>query len=180
VVKVPDGLPYYRLLTGPDDDDFCRRVSDALTMGYELYGSPSVTWGDGGTVVAAQALVWAPSDDRPSPLGQATSHDAAYTWGDGCHGWRLVDEPDLSVIEEWLPTGARERLHRHMRSLQLYYVLGGDALVSRDGHQRQLGRGDSMAIAAGAEHLIANVGEVPLRLLVISSPSTDRDRQDLG
>jgi hypothetical protein len=38
----PDGLPVYRLLTGSDDDAFCRRVSEALQLGYQLYGSPAV------------------------------------------------------------------------------------------------------------------------------------------
>jgi hypothetical protein len=37
----PDGLPVYRLLTGSDDDAFCRRVSEALQLGYQLYGSPA-------------------------------------------------------------------------------------------------------------------------------------------
>ena len=32
----PDGLPAHRLLTGPDDASFCRRVSDALALGYRL------------------------------------------------------------------------------------------------------------------------------------------------
>lgn len=53
----PDGLPRYRLLTGKDDADFCRRVSEALDLGYELYGSPSVTF-DGTDVRAAQAVLW--------------------------------------------------------------------------------------------------------------------------
>jgi hypothetical protein len=53
----PDGLPTYRVLTGPDDDAFCHRVSDALELGYRLHGSPSVTF-DGTRVIVAQALVW--------------------------------------------------------------------------------------------------------------------------
>jgi hypothetical protein len=53
----PDGLPTYRLLTGIDDAAFCRRVSDALALGYELYGSPAATF-DGQNVIVAQALVW--------------------------------------------------------------------------------------------------------------------------
>ncbi len=53
----PDGLPRYRLLTGIDDDAFCRRVSEALERGYVLYGSPALTV-DGTSVIAAQALVW--------------------------------------------------------------------------------------------------------------------------
>ena len=53
----PDGLPTYRVLTGPDDDAFCRRVSEALELGYRLYGSPAATF-DGTRVIVAQALVW--------------------------------------------------------------------------------------------------------------------------
>ncbi|MEO7016957.1 MAG: DUF1737 domain-containing protein [Leifsonia sp.] len=48
-------LPY-RLLTGPDDAEFCRRVSSALSEGYILYGSPAATY-DGENVIVAQALV---------------------------------------------------------------------------------------------------------------------------
>lgn len=58
----PDGLPLYRLLTGPDDAAFCRRVSEALVLGYKLYGSPSATF-NGKDVIVAQAIVW-PSIER--------------------------------------------------------------------------------------------------------------------
>ncbi|HEY9109951.1 MAG TPA: DUF1737 domain-containing protein [Roseateles sp.] len=53
----PDGLPEYRLLTGPDDASFCRRVSEALALGYVLYGSPGATF-NGQNVIVAQAVVW--------------------------------------------------------------------------------------------------------------------------
>lgn len=53
----PDGLPTYRVLTGPDDASFCRRVSEAVALGYKLYGSPAATF-DGKSVILAQALVW--------------------------------------------------------------------------------------------------------------------------
>ncbi|MGX9296226.1 DUF1737 domain-containing protein [Tsukamurella paurometabola] len=56
-------LPRYRLLTGPDDAKFCRRVSEALDVGYALHGGPAVTYG-AGTVIAAQAVVWA-GEGRP-------------------------------------------------------------------------------------------------------------------
>ncbi len=46
----------YRLLTGPDTDAFCKRVSDALAEGYVLHGSPSITF-DGTTTYVAQAVV---------------------------------------------------------------------------------------------------------------------------
>jgi probable phosphoglycerate mutase len=46
----------YRLLTGPDDQEFCERVSSALADGYQLHGNPSIAL-DGDRVVVAQALV---------------------------------------------------------------------------------------------------------------------------
>jgi hypothetical protein len=53
----PDGLPRYRVLTGPDDDTFCHRVTEALDLGYRLHGGPALTF-DADRVVVAQALVW--------------------------------------------------------------------------------------------------------------------------
>lgn len=53
----PEGLPTYRLLTGVDDASFCRRVSEALDLGYKLYGSPAATF-NGQNVIVAQALIW--------------------------------------------------------------------------------------------------------------------------
>jgi hypothetical protein len=45
------------VLTGIDDAAFCRRVSAALDLGYDLYGSPAATF-DGQNVIVAQALIW--------------------------------------------------------------------------------------------------------------------------
>jgi hypothetical protein len=53
----PQELPKYRVLTGPDDAAFCRRISAALDLGYTLYGSPAATF-DGKRVVIAQAIIW--------------------------------------------------------------------------------------------------------------------------
>ena len=47
----------------PDDAAFCRRVSEALALGYELYGSPAVTF-NGKDVIVAQAIIW-PSRIKP-------------------------------------------------------------------------------------------------------------------
>lgn len=57
----PNGLPRYRLLTGKDDAAFCQRVSEALSLGYELYGSPAATF-NGDHVVVAQAILWPVKD----------------------------------------------------------------------------------------------------------------------
>jgi hypothetical protein len=59
----PNGLPHYRILTGPDDESFCRRVSEALALGYRLHGSPAIAV-NGNEVVAAQAVLWASRAER--------------------------------------------------------------------------------------------------------------------
>jgi hypothetical protein len=63
----PDGLPVYRVLTGPDDESFCRRVSEVLALGYELHEGPAVTF-NGERVVVAQALLW-PTQHGPISTG---------------------------------------------------------------------------------------------------------------
>ncbi|MFI5955549.1 DUF1737 domain-containing protein [Cryptosporangium sp. NPDC051539] len=46
----------YLLLTSPDGDDLAERVSEALDEGYELYGSPAITFASD-RVLVAQAVV---------------------------------------------------------------------------------------------------------------------------
>jgi len=71
----PDGLPVYRVLTGPDDESFCRRVSEALGLGYELHEGPAVTF-NGERVVVAQALLW-PTRHHPTGAGAGAGADGA-------------------------------------------------------------------------------------------------------
>jgi hypothetical protein len=58
----PDDLPAYRVLTGPDDDSFCRRVSEAIALGYRLHEGPALTYNDK-QVIVAQALLWPSADE---------------------------------------------------------------------------------------------------------------------
>lgn len=56
--KTPGDRPIYRLLTGVDDRAFCERISEAIEQGWELYGSPAITF-NGKTNIVAQGLIWA-------------------------------------------------------------------------------------------------------------------------
>ncbi|WP_433312838.1 DUF1737 domain-containing protein [Micromonospora sp. CA-269861] len=60
----------YRLITGPDDAEFCARVSALLDQGYQLHGSPALTF-DGERVIAAQALVLPRPVGSEAPVGSA-------------------------------------------------------------------------------------------------------------
>ena len=46
----------YRLISGPDNREFCERISTALAEGYVLHGSPAATF-NGTSVIVAQAVV---------------------------------------------------------------------------------------------------------------------------
>jgi hypothetical protein len=48
-------MKLFRFITGPDDANFCSRVTEALNKGWELHGHPSLTH-DGKTAIAGQAL----------------------------------------------------------------------------------------------------------------------------
>ncbi|MET7937012.1 DUF1737 domain-containing protein [Streptomyces sp. NPDC005322] len=61
----PNGWPAYRVLTGPDDETFCRRVSEAIALGYRLHEGPAVTF-NGEHVIVAQALLWPTSQETRS------------------------------------------------------------------------------------------------------------------
>jgi hypothetical protein len=58
VEKNTENLKNYVLLSGRDDADFCQRVSDRMDQGYELYGSPAMTFNVlRGYPMVSQALV---------------------------------------------------------------------------------------------------------------------------
>ncbi len=49
-------MKVYKYLTGKDDVTFCARVTKALNEGYELYGSPTMTF-NGTDVIVGQAIM---------------------------------------------------------------------------------------------------------------------------
>ena len=63
-------MKIYRFLTGPDDSSFCRRITEALQNGWDLYGDPQLT-GDANGRYCGQAVVKEIGDsyDPAKPLG---------------------------------------------------------------------------------------------------------------
>ena len=37
-------MKFYRFLTGDDDSKFCHKVTESLSKGWELYGSPQLSY----------------------------------------------------------------------------------------------------------------------------------------
>jgi mannose-6-phosphate isomerase-like protein (cupin superfamily) len=102
-----------------------------------------------------------------------------YPWGDGCDGWYLLESPEMTIIQERMPPGAAEKMHRHARSRQFFYVLSGTAAMIYNGESTTLEACDGLEIAPGIAHKILNHGSTPLEIIVISQPPSHGDRIDL-
>jgi hypothetical protein len=58
----------YRYLTGPDDSSFCHRISELLNRGWQLYGSPTLTYDpETKRVICGQAVIKEIEGARYSP-----------------------------------------------------------------------------------------------------------------
>ena len=99
-----------------------------------------------------------------------------YEWGEGCEGWHLVTDPELSVIEERMPPGTSEVRHRHGRARQFFYLLDGSLEIEVDGTSHRLVRGCGIEIPPGAAHQVRNPGAAPAEFLVVSAPPAQQDR----
>ena len=102
-----------------------------------------------------------------------------YQWGKQCDGWHLLKSDDLSVIREKMPLGTSEALHFHHRSQQLFYIVSGEAFFEIDGKSVLLRSGESIHVPPGIIHRISNNSEEDLHFLVISSPKSHGDRENV-
>lgn len=99
-----------------------------------------------------------------------------YTWGDGCDGWHLVRQPELSVIHERMPPGTAEARHYHLRSRQLFFVLVGTATLELDGVRETLGPQQGCEVPPGVPHQMLNLSDADVEFLVVSQPPSHGDR----
>jgi mannose-6-phosphate isomerase-like protein (cupin superfamily) len=129
-------------------------------------------------------MAGAQSENKDLPTSaEMIGRDAAeqYSWGEHCQGWRLVINADLSVIEEIMPPGTAEQIHRHHVAQQFFYVLSGEAVMEFENQKIIMREGQGVRVAAVTPHRIRNVSDAEVRFLVISQPSTKNgDRENLS
>jgi mannose-6-phosphate isomerase-like protein (cupin superfamily) len=99
-----------------------------------------------------------------------------YRWGADCDAWYLVNDEQLSVIEEFMPPGAAEIRHHHEKAQQFFYILTGEILMEVEGETTLLQAGTGIRILPGKRHQIRNPSSSPVRLLVVSHPKSHGDR----
>lgn len=101
-----------------------------------------------------------------------------YTWGNGCDGWHLVKDPQLSIIQERMPASTAEVRHFHHHAQQFFYILAGKAAIEVDGRTMILNAGEGISIPAGTPHQMKNDSEDEVHFLVISQPPSHGDREN--
>ncbi|MGZ3839763.1 MAG: cupin domain-containing protein [Flavisolibacter sp.] len=99
-----------------------------------------------------------------------------YQWGEGCDGWILVDERELSVKQERMPVGTAENYHYHERAQQFFFILKGKARFQVEEEVMEVNEGEGLRIEAGKKHRIINAGNEPLEFILSSQPNTGKDR----
>ena len=115
--------------------------------------------------------------DRTAPVSRSSAPH--YTWANACDGWRLIDTPALSVVEERVPPGAEEMRHYHNEARQFFYVLSGTAVVGIEEREHQVPAGSGIEVAPGVQHKFMKRSDEDVVFLVISAPSTKADRVDV-
>jgi mannose-6-phosphate isomerase-like protein (cupin superfamily) len=104
----------------------------------------------------------------------STANASHYEWGDpagtDCDGWHLVRTPELSIIEEAMPSGTRETRHHHRRARQFFYVIEGELTLEIEHQSITLHAGEGVEIAPGYAHQAINQSEVTTRFFVTSQP----------
>ena len=102
-----------------------------------------------------------------------------YRWGEICDGWRLLDRPDLAVIQECIPACGGEARHLHHHARQVFFVLNGHLQIEFDDEVLTLEPGDSLEVPPLQTHRVRNVSAADAMFLVVSAPSTRGDRENL-
>jgi len=74
----------------------------------------------------------------------------------------LSDQTDHKVKRICMYPGKRMSLQRHRRRMEHWHVIRGEGMVTLEGRQIRLRRGDSVDIPLGAAHRVDNQGDEDL------------------
>lgn len=119
-------------------------------------------------------------DGNGENVGVVDRTNAEYfVWGAGCDGWRHLSRQDLSLIQERMPPGTAEIRHLHRKARQVFFVLSGELEIELDGTHHRVVAGQSLEIPPGKVHHTWNPGRLDAQFLVVSSPTTRGDREEI-
>lgn len=84
-----------------------------------------------------------------------------------------------SLAEATIPVCERTRLHRHLRTEELYHVTAGSGWMTLGEAGFRVTVGDTVLIAPGTPHCIENNGPSELRMLCCCAPAYSNGDTDV-
>jgi len=108
----------------------------------------------------------------------------AYITKDGSEIRELL-HPDVfpvlkqSLAEAIVPVGKTTKLHRHLKSNEIYHITGGQGIMVLGDEKTNVTTGDTIFIPAGTPHKILNPGDVPLKILCFCCPAYSHEDTEL-
>lgn len=78
--------------------------------------------------------------------------------------------PFLSVVEIF-EVGGKTPLHKHDQAHEMFYVLSGRGRAHCAGKVHELGKGDTLVLPPGVEHVVENAGSERLYCLTVMVPN---------
>ena len=84
-----------------------------------------------------------------------------------------------SFAEAIVEPGAQTALHRHQLTEEIYHITAGEGMMTLGDINFAVHSGDTVCIAPGTAHCIANTGNVPLRILCACAPAYSHDDTEL-
>jgi mannose-6-phosphate isomerase-like protein (cupin superfamily) len=85
-----------------------------------------------------------------------------------------------SLAEATVAPGASTQLHRHRTTEELYHVVAGHGLMTLGDERFEVRPGDTVCIAPGTAHCIANTGSATLRILCCCTPPYRHEDTELA
>ena len=102
-----------------------------------------------------------------------------YIGGDGCDGWHLVKNSEVSIIHELMPPHTQEIRRSHNRAWQFFFILVGIATMKIENETVILGPQQGIEILPNVPHQMCNESNEICEFLVYSQPPSHGDRIEL-
>lgn len=100
--------------------------------------------------------------------------------GNCCDAWYLLKNGAINIIQERMPPGTAETLHKPNKARQFFFVLSGSATVEHGGTTTSLAAGSGLELAPGVPHRILNRSSGAIDFLVTSQPPSHIDRVEVA
>ncbi len=84
-----------------------------------------------------------------------------------------------SFAEATVRPGATTALHKHRSTEEIYHIASGAGMLTLGDERFAVAEGDTICIAPGTPHCVANTGDVPLRILCACSPAYSHEDTEL-